>query len=181
MFSFMSRLSSLSIPLSLLISSLPPSISPSLPPSISRHPIAVLFHVIFRTSALILYVFASYVFSNSFVELFIAIILLLALDFWVVKNVTGRLLVGLRWWNKVEEDGTSTWMFESKQVWVWGLCCICNINLQVGQNRIESAIFWGTLLGFPVLWVVFFFTALIKFAWMWMVSTPYIRLIISFA
>lgn len=25
-------------------------------------------------------------------------------------------MVGLRWWNKVEEDGTSTWMFESKKV-----------------------------------------------------------------
>jgi hypothetical protein len=27
--------------------------------------------------------------------------LLLAFDFWTVKNVTGRLLVGLRWWNEV--------------------------------------------------------------------------------
>lgn len=26
---------------------------------------------------------------------------LLAFDFWTVKNVSGRLLVGLRWWNKV--------------------------------------------------------------------------------
>ena len=49
-------------------------------------------------------------------ELFLTVILLLAFDFWTVKNITGRLLVGLRWWNKVEEDGTSTWMFESKKV-----------------------------------------------------------------
>ena len=49
-------------------------------------------------------------------ELFIAVILLLAFDFWTVKNVTGRLLVGLRWWNRVKEDGTSEWVFESKQV-----------------------------------------------------------------
>ncbi len=49
-------------------------------------------------------------------ELFLTVILLLAFDFWTVKNVTGRLLVGLRWWNKIEEDGTSTWMFESRKV-----------------------------------------------------------------
>lgn len=49
-------------------------------------------------------------------ELFITVILLLAFDFWTVKNVTGRLLVGLRWWNRVKEDGTSEWVFESKQV-----------------------------------------------------------------
>ncbi len=28
-------------------------------------------------------------------------VLLLAFDFWTVKNVSGRLLVGLRWWNEV--------------------------------------------------------------------------------
>ena len=54
--------------------------------------------------------------SGHFIELFLTIILLLAFDFWTVKNVTGRLLVGLRWWNKVEEDGTSSWQFESKKV-----------------------------------------------------------------
>jgi hypothetical protein len=81
-----------------------------------RHPIALFAHIFFRTVAILLYVFASYIFSSSFVQLFIVIILLLALDFWVVKNITGRLLVGLRWWNKVEDDGTSKWIFESKQV-----------------------------------------------------------------
>jgi len=47
--------------------------------------------------------------------------LLLAFDFWTVKNVSGRLMVGLRWWNKIEEDGTSTWIFESKKVFYIGL------------------------------------------------------------
>ncbi len=30
---------------------------------------------------------------------FIIVIILSAFDFWAVKNVTGRLLVGLRWWS----------------------------------------------------------------------------------
>ena len=81
-----------------------------------RHPIAAFFHVFFRASALVVYVLLCSVISGHFVELFLVIVLLLAFDFWTVKNVSGRLMVGLRWWNKVDEDGTSTWMFESRQV-----------------------------------------------------------------
>ena len=70
----------------------------------------------FRVSALVVYLILSLFIGGHFVELFLTVILLLAIDFWTVKNVTGRLMVGLRWWNKVDEDGTSTWMFESKKV-----------------------------------------------------------------
>jgi len=28
-----------------------------------------------------------------------------ALDFWIVKNLAGRLLVGLRWWIDFDENG----------------------------------------------------------------------------
>ena len=30
--------------------------------------------------------------------------------------IAGRLLVGLRWWNNVDEDGKSQWIFESRKV-----------------------------------------------------------------
>lgn len=30
--------------------------------------------------------------------------------------IPGRLLVGLRWWNYVDDDGKSHWVFETKQV-----------------------------------------------------------------
>lgn len=36
------------------------------------------------------------------------------MDFWLVKNITGRLLVGLRWWNYIDDDGQSHWMFENR-------------------------------------------------------------------
>ncbi len=82
-----------------------------------RHPIAAFFHVFFRVTALLVYILASTLIGDAyFVHIFLTIVLLLAVDFWTVKNVTGRLLVGLRWWNKVDDDGTSTWMFESKKV-----------------------------------------------------------------
>ena len=55
------------------------------------------------------------IFSSSFVTSFIFILLCLAADFWAVKNVTGRFLVGLRWRNQVDPvTGTSTWVYESR-------------------------------------------------------------------
>ena len=81
----------------------------------SSHPWAAFFHVFFRTSALLVYLFCS-LFTDNFVLVFVVVVLLLAFDFWTVKNVTGRLLVGLRWWNEVKEDGTNVWIFESRQV-----------------------------------------------------------------
>ena len=100
-------------------------------PSVSRHPVAAFFHVFFRASALLVYLLIPFFVSGHFIELFLTIVLLLAFDFWTVKNVTGRLLVGLRWWNKVEEDGTSSWVFESRKVsdgdsWSMWLCICVN-------------------------------------------------------
>ena len=65
--------------------------------------------------ALVIYMFGS-VFSSSFVNIFICCVLLLAFDFWTVKNVTGRLMVGLRWWSEVKEDGSTVWRYEAQEV-----------------------------------------------------------------
>lgn len=49
--------------------------------------------------------------------IFVVSVILLAVDFWVVKNVSGRKLVGLRWWNNVNETtGKSEWLFECLEV-----------------------------------------------------------------
>lgn len=51
---------------------------------------------------------SSYLIIGTFlpnVLTFIAVMIMAALDFWVVKNVTGRLLVGLRWWSDYDAEG----------------------------------------------------------------------------
>lgn len=53
-------------------------------------------------------------FTDSFITSFVFIVLLLSADFWTVKNITGRLLVGLRWWNYIDEEGKSIWVYESR-------------------------------------------------------------------
>jgi hypothetical protein len=37
--------------------------------------------------------------------MFIFVLILAAIDFWVVKNISGRLLVGLRWKSEIDEKG----------------------------------------------------------------------------
>ncbi len=80
-----------------------------------QHPVAVFFHLFWKVGALFSYLFLNW-FASSFVVIFIVCIVLLAADFWTVKNVSGRLLVGLRWWNEIKEDGTNEWIFESVEV-----------------------------------------------------------------
>lgn len=74
-----------------------------------------LFHVAFRTAAILSYVLCGW-FSDSFITSFVVIVLLLSMDFWTVKNITGRLMVGLRWWNYVDDEGKSHWVYEARKV-----------------------------------------------------------------
>lgn len=93
-----------------------------------RHPYVSFFHLFFRGSAVITYMLCGW-FSDSFITSFVFVILLLSADFWTVKNITGRLMVGLRWWNYVDDDGASHWVFESRKVInVYDLFGICKMS-----------------------------------------------------
>ncbi|KAH9689765.1 Golgi apparatus membrane protein-like protein ECHIDNA [Citrus sinensis] len=75
------------------------------------NPKTCFFHVLFKGAALAFYILSA-LFFDSFVIIFVVTVLLAALDFWVVKNVSGRILVGLRWWNEINDMGESVWKFE---------------------------------------------------------------------
>lgn len=121
----------------------------------SSHPTALIFHFLFRTAAIITYLLCRFFYDN-FIFNFVIIVLLLAFDFWTVKNVTGRLLVGLRWWNEVKEDGSeSVWKFESRKV-------------RIKPNPIDSRLFWISLYGFVVIWFVFGIVGFIGFKIEWL-------------
>uniref|UniRef100_A0A671SII3 Golgi apparatus membrane protein TVP23 homolog n=1 Tax=Sinocyclocheilus anshuiensis TaxID=1608454 RepID=A0A671SII3_9TELE len=109
-----------------------------------KHPLACFFHLFFRT-------------SPSFIANMVTIILLLSCDFWTVKNVTGQLLVGLRWWNQVDEEGHSHWMFESRS----------GTSKNVVSNS-DSRIFWFGLIVCPVFWAFFVFSSIFSFNIKWL-------------
>lgn len=64
--------------------------------------------------------------------------------------MSGRLLVGLRWWNEVSESGGSDWKFES---------------LGEGQrtvNKKDSWVFWTVLYAMPPVWALLGLVAILK-------------------
>ncbi|KAH3861868.1 Golgi apparatus membrane protein TVP23 homolog B-like [Dreissena polymorpha] len=119
-----------------------------------KHPVAVGFHLAFRIGALLAYFLCGW-FSDSFITNFVIVVILLSMDFWTVKNISGRLLVGLRWWNFVDEDGKSKWMFESRK------------DRKGTVTAMESRIFWLSLVICQLLWIVLVLGALLtlKFKW----------------
>ncbi|XP_014211377.1 uncharacterized Golgi apparatus membrane protein-like protein CG5021 isoform X2 [Copidosoma floridanum] len=124
------------------------------------HPYVTMFHLAFRVSAILVYMFCGW-FSDGFIASFVTVVLLLSMDFWTVKNITGRLMVGLRWWNYVDDNGVSHWVFESRK--------------GAQQSRVhpsEARIFWLALILSPVLWAIFFLIALfsIKPKWLLLAS-----------
>jgi hypothetical protein len=71
--------------------------------------------MVFRSLAIVAYFVCPWA-KASFATSFVIIIILLSMDFWTVKNITGRLLAGLRYWNYVDDSGNNHWIFESKKV-----------------------------------------------------------------
>ncbi|VDI31114.1 Hypothetical predicted protein [Mytilus galloprovincialis] len=124
-----------------------------------KHPLAVFFHMFFRSAAIILYFMCDF-FIDSFVTSFVMIVIMLSMDFWTVKNVTGRLLVGLRWWNYVDDDGKSNWVYEARK----------------GAQKkkvtvVEARIFWLSLVACEIIWIFLIFSTLLRlrFAWLMIV------------
>lgn len=120
----------------------------------SAHPTAAVFHVAFKLAAVVSYLVLG-LFTSNFVIQFVTTVTLIAFDFWTVKNVSGRLLVGLRWWHDVslddENDSTSDgWRFES-------------VPDRDSLNATDSRIFWWTLYATPLVWVLLGVVCVLKF------------------
>eukprot|EP01116_Phalansterium_solitarium_P007159 TRINITY_DN1967_c0_g3_i1.p1 TRINITY_DN1967_c0_g3~~TRINITY_DN1967_c0_g3_i1.p1 ORF type:complete len:220 (+),score=59.80 TRINITY_DN1967_c0_g3_i1:69-728(+) len=134
-----------------------------------RHPIAVIFHLAFKIAAVIIYLFAYWVIklAGSFVVAFILCILMLVFDFWTVKNVTGRLLVGLRWWNEIKEDGSNEWIYESLEE-----------TSQILPH--ESRLFWISMFVVPLLWVIFAIVSIVQLNLSWLLI-DFVAIVLSIA
>ena len=123
-----------------------------------RHPTAALFHVVFKIASIAVYLFGGFFFHEAFIGIYVALILLVSMDFWTVKNVTGRLLVGLRWWNFIDEEGNSHWVFENKHANPENEKRIS----ESGPTSGDSALFWSALIVAPVLWSFLLLVALFR-------------------
>ena len=60
-------------------------------------------------------------------------------------------MAGLRWWNYINEEGESVWVFESNSE-----------ESQIKFSKAEIQIFWAGLVGAPVIWVGFSIRLVLK-------------------
>ena len=74
----------------------------------------------------------------------------------VAQNLSGRLLVGLRWWNRIKDDGSSEWVYESHP------------NAAKRVPAMNSRIFWGGLYGAMVAWLSVGLLALLTIDVQWL-------------
>lgn len=107
-------------------------------------------------ASLLVYLFGL-LFTSNFVLIFIITILLLAADFYYLKNIAGRRLVGLRWWNEVDvSTGDSQWVFESAD------------PATKVVNATDSRFFWLAMYAQPCLWVALAVLAVVRFEFIWL-------------
>ena len=118
----------------------------------AANPGVVFFTLLFKTLAIIAFLILG-LFGFSDALIFIIVVILNAFDFWFVKNVSGRILVGLRWWNEVRDDGTEVWIFES--------------DYEKRSTSIDATLFWSSLYIAPLFWGIFLIIELIGLSLMW--------------
>jgi len=114
------------------------------------HPLSLVFLYFFRSAAIAVYVLCGY-FTDNYVLSIVVVVVLLSLDFWNTRNVAGRTLVGLRYWNEVDEEGESSWVFESR-------------DPTRPANPIDAKMFWIALYAFPLGWLALFIFSLLRFS-----------------
>ncbi|KAI1301595.1 Golgi apparatus membrane protein TVP23 -like protein B [Halotydeus destructor] len=145
-----------------------------------RHPTAALFHISFKLAAFVVYLFGGFIFDEAFLGTFVALILLISMDFWTVKNVTGRLMVGLRWWNFIDEEGNSHWVFENKYAREQQDESKMSKANEPGVNAADSSLFWSALILSPILWFFFLLVSIFRLNVQWFMIVS-LAVVLSFS
>ncbi|CCE63077.1 hypothetical protein TPHA_0D04430 [Tetrapisispora phaffii CBS 4417] len=110
----------------------------------SSHPLTLSVHLAGKAVPIVFYILGSIFFS--FTAQFITIVLLLACDFYITKNISGRKLVQLRWWYDSTGVSGKTLTFESHKQYPPSTIPI---------NAIDSKLFWWSIYLTPIVWIVF--------------------------
>lgn len=119
----------------------------------SSNPSVALMTVALKAGALFFFMFLN-IFTSNEAFVMIVVILFDAMDFWYTKNISGRILVGLRWWNTYNPDiQQEIWRFESKN--------------EIKEANIDRSTFWISLYGFTGAWLVLFIWECVWFNFIW--------------
>lgn len=111
---------------------------------------------------------------------FVIVVLFAAFDFWTVKNITGRLLVNLRWHTEIDDFGNEQWIYESDES-MKTLEAAAKAGDEDAKRQLEkqtstpgaktdSWVFWTTLYTTPIIWALFVFGQIISFHLFWIIT-----------
>ena len=119
----------------------------------SRNPQVALVTVSLKLLAILFFLFFS-IFTSNEAFVMITVVLLVAADFWYTKNISGRILVGLRWWNTFDQNTQENkWTFESKN--------------EIKESNMDRRTFWFSLYGFTGIWAILFIWECIRLNFTW--------------
>ena len=120
----------------------------------STNPSVCISHLIFKALAISTYILGGWFFNS--ITIFIFVSIFGVLDFWVVKNITGRILAGLRWWRVIDEEGKEKWIFESH-------------DEDLKNNKIDGIFFWYGQIFATVFWILMTFVKILTLSPFWVI------------
>ena len=119
----------------------------------STYPMISLLTVLIKLASIISFFLFSIFLSNEAIIMFIVVLIGLC-DLWMTKNISGRFLAGLRWYNLLKsETNTEIWVFEGKK--------------ENDSNMINRSIFWYSLYINDIIWIVLFIWEFIRLRFDW--------------
>eukprot|EP01017_Pseudomicrothorax_dubius_P012257 TRINITY_DN1491_c0_g1_i2.p1 TRINITY_DN1491_c0_g1~~TRINITY_DN1491_c0_g1_i2.p1 ORF type:complete len:182 (+),score=18.55 TRINITY_DN1491_c0_g1_i2:244-789(+) len=105
----------------------------------ASHPCTCLTTSLFKLSVVVCYFVLSLVLERLYC--LIITVVISAFDFWFVKNIAGRYLIGMRWWSEIQPDGRDFWVFE------------CRLN-EDHVNPVDKNFFWWSQIIATLIWLV---------------------------
>ncbi len=119
-------------------------------------------HIAFKVTSCLLYLLSNLLLDkNAFASPFVLVLIVLSADFWLTKNLSGRLLAGLRWWSVPDENtGAMAWRFEA---WTPEERAVA-VGVQVNA-------FWTALVMHQAFWVLMLLTTIFTLKPGWFVLT----------
>ena len=124
--------------------------------------------MLFKSLSLVTYLFATLLMKDSFVFTFVLTLLFAAMDFWTVKNITGRLLVKLRWWHKQQPLTTADGQPAMNNV---PAAMTDDFQFEKLPNavihRVDSMLFWYVTAVFICIWSFLSIFSVLKFNIHW--------------
>jgi len=119
-----------------------------------NHPGICFLHLFFKVSGVFSYVFLGFILRSTLLN-FLMVFCSIVLDFWISKNISGRYLVGLRWWSTHnDETGEEEWDFES-------------YDFDLNFSQIDTTVFWWGICAHTIFWAIMFAIKVLGLNFLW--------------